>query len=226
MKKYEYIKDGGLKYPVEYNDIWTINNSILSCTDIDTGKAFEFFKKHNFSDVAYVDPPWGQGNANTFRGKAGLEQTANFSILLKNIINILKNVRKDVFIEMGRNWNDELKSYIREAGGKIINEYNITYYKKKPCILNHCTFSGKYSLMPDLNGLDDDDTPFIAIEKSTKENDVVLDCCTGRGLTFVASVKNNRRFLGTELSPNRASVSLRKIKDITGQEPVKIKNNS
>ena len=87
---------------------------------------------------------------------------------------------------------------------------------------NHCTFSDKYSIIPDLNGLDDEETPFIAIKESTKDGDIVLDCCTGRGLTFVASVKNNRKFIGTELSPNRVSVSLRKIKDITGQEPTKM----
>ena len=222
MKINEFKGDGGLVFPVKPKDIWESNGSKLACLDIDNGDAFNFFKKYNFSDVAYVDPPWGQALANQFRGKAGYEQNANFNIFLGNMINILRNVRRDVFIEMGKKWVDNLHEFIHLAEGKIIKTYEITYYKIKLATLTHCTFSGSYTDTSDYTGIDDEDLPFIAIRECTNANDTVLDCCTGRGLSFVASVKNHRKFIGTELSQYRASVSLRKIRDITGKNPTKM----
>lgn len=38
------------------------------------------------------------------------------------------------------------------------------------------------------------------IKKHSKENDIVLDCFLGSGTTYIASLLQNRRFIGTELS--------------------------
>lgn len=45
----------------------------------------------------------------------------------------------------------------------------------------------------------------------SNENDVVLDCFMGSGSTGVAAVKNNRKFIGSELSPEYFEICKKRI---------------
>ena len=58
------------------------------------------------------------------------------------------------------------------------------------------------------------------ILKHSNEDDTVLDCFAGSGTTGVAAIKNNRKFIGCEISPEYYSQSLERLrKNLT-----KIKN--
>ena len=45
----------------------------------------------------------------------------------------------------------------------------------------------------------------------SNENDAVLDCFMGSGSTGVAAVKNNRKFIGSELSPEYFEICKKRI---------------
>lgn len=47
---------------------------------------------------------------------------------------------------------------------------------------------------------------------STKEKDVVMDCFMGSGTTGVACKRNNRRFIGFEISENYFEIAKERIK--------------
>ena len=53
------------------------------------------------------------------------------------------------------------------------------------------------------------------ILKHSNEGDTVLDCFAGSGTTGVAAIKNNRKFIGCEISPEYYSQSLERLKNLT-----------
>lgn len=52
------------------------------------------------------------------------------------------------------------------------------------------------------------------IRKHSKENDVVLDCFSGSGTTAVASILENRNFIGCELDKAYYNKSMKRIEEI------------
>ena len=47
---------------------------------------------------------------------------------------------------------------------------------------------------------------------NTNENDIVLDTCMGSGTTAVACIKNNRNYIGFELSKEYCDIANERIK--------------
>ena len=62
-----------------------------------------------------------------------------------------------------------------------------------------------------LTGMDDDFTPRAAMEAATQPGAVIMDFCTGRGLTAVTAQHLGRIAWGTELNPRRLAVTLDKL---------------
>lgn len=56
------------------------------------------------------------------------------------------------------------------------------------------------------------------IEKSSKENDLVLDCFSGSGTTAIACHNTNRRFIGSELDMGYYQTSVIRIKNSLTQQ--------
>ena len=56
------------------------------------------------------------------------------------------------------------------------------------------------------------------IEKSTKENDLVLDCFSGSGTTAVACHNTKRRFIGCEIEKTHYETSIKRITNHVGQQ--------
>lgn len=55
------------------------------------------------------------------------------------------------------------------------------------------------------------DIPIKAIKILTYKNDIVLDCFSGSGTTALAAKKLNRRYIGFEISPNYAQISIERL---------------
>ena len=54
------------------------------------------------------------------------------------------------------------------------------------------------------------------IRNSSKENDVVLDCFIGSGTTAVASILENRKYIGFEISKKYYDIALKRISEVNG----------
>lgn len=204
--------DAGDKWQVKPGDIWEAGPAILACGDLQRGAATELFKNVKI-DLFYSDPPWDPGNAKSFRTKAGLNEPGvkvNFPDLLIKVVEIARQSSGDTYLEMGKKNAELLEELVKFGGGRMINRWDITYYKKNPMVLFQFVFEGavQRGFTGSASGMDDGDTPMWAIARSTSPGDLVADTCTGRGLTMRSAVEQGRRFIGTELNPRRLAVAI------------------
>lgn len=51
------------------------------------------------------------------------------------------------------------------------------------------------------------------IKTYTKEDEIVLDCCMGSGTTGVASIRNNRKFIGIEKDENYFNIAKKRVEN-------------
>lgn len=58
----------------------------------------------------------------------------------------------------------------------------------------------------------------VLVKQSTKENELVLDSFMGSGTTAIASIKNNRCWIGSEKSESNFKKAIKRIKDETGMK--------
>ena len=139
------------------------------------------------------------GNAKSFRTKAGVpDPSLDFREFMKSI-GYWKNCKGYVVYEMGAKWNKEVQDMIGEAGGTVLNEWPIYYFRRgttwKALHLVRCTWNEDLANKgpeypkhePPVDeageGLNDDKTPLWAIENFSQKGDVVADYCTGKGCT-------------------------------------------
>lgn len=210
-----YAKHGGLNYECEPGSVWRVKPvatlTIGNLTDL---------PPLPHAALAYCDPPWNQGNRNSFQTKAGLDHAGDpFEDFLSDLLLSIRDA--DTWaIEMGKQQYATLDQLVA-ARRRVPSEFDITYYHRHPAKLLIAPRSGDEQ-RGNPTGLDDDDTPAFAITMWTKAGDLVVDPVAGRGLTAVTAVKLGRHFAGYELSPHRASVALTKLAALTGQTPERI----
>jgi hypothetical protein len=210
--RWTYVKDGGLNYPVAPGDVWRAGDHILACGDLEAGQGRALLKLAGREpDLIYTDPPWGAGNAASFRTKAGVPRRVDFPAFLTHLVQLTSAARRDVFMEMGFAQVHLLSAIIVRLGGQLVREWTVTYYRRHPSKLVHFRWYGEGDDPPDLNGMDDDDTPRAALQACLRPGDLVMDPCTGRGLTAATVAALGARFIGLELSPHRLSCTLTKL---------------
>lgn len=200
--------DAGDRWAVQVGDIWEAGPALLGCGDLQKGAGLELFTGRSI-DLFYADPPWDPGNARSFRTKAGLPSGAvDFPDLLTRVVEVAKLTTGDVYLEMGKRYADKLAELVASKGGVQVGRWSITYYRKNPMVLFQFDFGKgeRGTLISSAEGMDDENTPTWAIERSTEPGDTVADCCTGRGLTCRSAVQAGRKFIGTELNPRRLAV--------------------
>jgi hypothetical protein len=210
--RWTYDGSGGTRYPVEPGQVWQAGRHRLICGDLQTGAAFDLMTRFK-PDLVYTDPPWNAGNAASFRTKAQMPGKVDFPAFLHHLVVAINCVRRYAFIEMGRQNAELLERMIVFSGGTVLARWPITYYRHNPCELFCASWTGQPRPECDLKGLDDDVTPFYALEAVRKPGDLVFDPCTGRGLTARTAEKLGLTFLGLELSPWRMSAALSSLAD-------------
>lgn len=215
-----YAKDGGTLYPVEPGDTWVVGTvARLTVGDLQELPVMPPAR------LAYIDPPWGTGPRNSYQTKAGRPHAETpWHVFLSHVMRVTSAAEVRC-VEMG---NRDTPSVIAAMGGTragsptgTVTRYAITRDGGYPCAL----LCSQPHTTEDPTGLDDavgDVTPRWAIREYTRPGDTVLDCCTGRGLTAVETVTAGRSFHGYELSQWRASVTLRKLGELTGYTPRKV----
>jgi hypothetical protein len=232
--KWTYASDGGEKYPVSYGQLWTVNGHLYHCQDLEA-------EKSDWTDdvarlrpkLVYTDPPWGAGNARTFRTKAGVDgalgRAVNTINLHKKILEPFAALKILAYVETGLREEHELKRVAAELGGVCVGRWDITYYQTKPCVLFAFDFGEtKPYTLPNLNGMDDDDTPLAVFkhhlaEGFLREGNLIADPCAGRGLTAASANRVGLQALTNELHPNRISCAMWKINKATNAQPQRIR---
>lgn len=222
----------GERWPVQLGEWWAAGRHTIYCGDIETEDGFAAVTRipsANGTDkespmLYYIDPPYTPALASGYRTKAGRPRKVNFDGLLTRILMATQSVHRTgtVLMEMGASTQPRFVRLALGMGARVVREWPITYYKKHGCFLNLIQWPhqwGRKLAYLDFSGMDDEETPELAIQAFTLPNDLVVDTCTGRGLTAVMAERYQRRFVGLELSPYRLSVALCKLAD-EGATPV------
>jgi DNA methylase len=212
-----YEGHGGLNYPCQPGETWSVTDRAI----LTIGNLVEL-PPLPAAALAYADPPWNQGNRNSFQTKAHLEHAETpFPVFLDAVLECIQAARCWA-IEMGKQ-NAHILDQLITQRHRIPSEFDVTYYRRHPSklFIAPAPRLGDQQL-GDPTGLDDDDTPLWAITAWTEPNELVVDPVTGRGLTAVTALEMHRRFHGYELSPYRSSVTLTRLAALTGATPERI----
>ena len=143
-------------------------------------------------------------------------------------INIMKNYynKKDVFKLIGE-YNEKIcEIFIWEktnplpaSGFSITNSYEMILVfgekisSNKTYTKNHLSTS--VAKMPiEHKAVMNPKVADFFIKNFTKENDLIYDCFSGLGTTAIACIKNNRKYIGSEIVKQYADISINKIKEL------------
>jgi hypothetical protein len=194
--------DSWERYPIDKGEVWTHAESGSKVAVHDIRDPLPAFMRG--VDLVYVDPPWSQGNANSFVTKAGLSSYVDgFEGFLDTLFARIAEIGPGVcYVEMGAQhaWDALARIGERFPARQM---WPITYYRKHPCYLIR---GGSHPTGIDFTGLDDERTPTAAILADTPRS--VADLCTGRGLTLLAAHAAGCRFAGTDLNRRRLAVAI------------------
>jgi len=215
MTDWHYASTGGLNYPVQPGEVWRADHHMIACGDLERGDGLRLLQRFGRApDLIYSDPPWNNGNCAAFRTKAGTPRKVDFNDFLTALLTVTRQARRDVFLEMGVVNTPVLIHLAKLHGGELIEQWPITYYRRHPCSLIQFRWFGRGTWVRGLAGMDDEDTPVAVLQACMQAGDVIMDPCTGRGLTAatVASAgAGDRTFIGLELSPWRMSCTLTRL---------------
>lgn len=198
------------RYPIKAGEVWGNENLLVQVYDLREGCLPDFMEK---ADCVFVDPPWNQGNVNSFITKAGRnDYVQSYFCFADALLKALREINPEVlYLEMGKEflwfWHLELFKMFSN-----VTFYNSTYYHKKDClcyVIRASNRKPRNDLRPKLDGMDEED-----IIKWVCENErfnVIADPCMGRGLVGKYALAAGRKCVGTELNPKRLACLLEAV---------------
>lgn len=198
------------------NEIQNIGIHRLLCGDITQG-AVQRLMGDERADVVYSDPPWGPGNQKYWhtqnaRGSAPLTDWPGF---LRAFCRSIADVRKPeapVFVEMGTRWVADLDAAMAEAGLAFRARWIITYGPKNKPLPNVLNLYGPAHVNFEMPSPPHGEPVTRAVISGAmnqlwslgrRTNRIVLDPCTGLGMTARITDTHGDLFRGTELNPAR-----------------------
>lgn len=180
----------------------------LLCGDITQGAAARMLRG-DAADVVYSDPPWGPGNQrywHTMNARGSVPRTSWPSFLAAFCGVCAAHRRPDapVFVEMGLRWVDELDAAMRSVGLEPRRRWRILYGPKRKPLPNVLSLFGPRDVevtMPDPpHG---EPVTRAALAAVVRPGSIVLDPCTGLGMTARLTHALGGAFRGTELNAAR-----------------------
>ena len=186
------------------------NDSRVQVCDWKTGIMPSFMRD---ADTLFVDPPWNNGNRNSFQTKADLPPVDDdfFQFTAALFSRIEQIFPSHLFLEMGK---ENLDIYLQGCKKlyRHVTFYNSIYYKKQSnkCYVIHATNDFKTRRYKEL-----EDMPQSLIVRWLCEHhrfDCIGDLCMGRGLVGREAYRVGKSFVGTELNPKRLAVLVEWIK--------------
>lgn len=225
MTKWDY-GDEGRAFPVAVGQTWKCGEHLFHCSDLMASTTFDDLLVANPPDLLYSDPPWGQSLANSFRTKAGLEKAEyRWTNLYERIAAIGHAFEIPIWVECstiehrdGQHVPLTLAAESHPYRGYV----QLVYYRKHPMGLFYAGAEPANDVLLDsMRGVDDDFTPGIVMA-SYAESGVVIDPCSGRGVTSRQAQEKGWRSVNNELNPNRVSAALTRMAKMIDAEPERV----
>lgn len=193
--------DSWERHPIAPGEIWSDGKgSAVSVHDLRAGAPAFMIGV----ELIYTDPPWTQGNVNSFVTKAGLDsRVSSFAEFMDPLFAAVAEIRPQVcFLEVGQKHMEDFRVRLGSLFPSV-QVWPITYYRKNSCYLLR---GGMSQSAKDYTGMDDERTPAEAI--SAERPASVGDICMGRGLTMLSAHRAGARFVGAELNQRRLAVAI------------------
>lgn len=193
----------------------------------------------DFVDIVFTSPPYNRKrndkylyfNDSKLNYYEFLKRFINEAIRVSKgnvYVNIMKNYynKKDVFKLIGEYSKEICEIFIWEktnplpaSGFAITNAYEMILVfgakinSNKTYTKNHLSTS--VAKMPNEHkAVMNPKVADFFIKNFTKENDLIYDCFSGLGTTAIACIKNNRKYIGSEIIKQYADISINKIKEL------------
>ena len=185
----------------------------MLCGDITEG-AVDVLMGDERAHVIYSDPPWGPGNQrywHTMRERGAVPRTPwpDFLAAFCRACAKYRTSNTPVFVEMGLRWVDELDASMRAVGLPPQRRWAITYGPKKSALPNVLSLFGHSSIEIDLPSPPHGEPVTRAILGAVvRPGDIVLDPCTGLGMTSRITHALGGYYRGTEMNAKRLAKTI------------------
>lgn len=183
----------------------TIGNHRLLCGDITDG-AVQALMGAERADVVYSDPPWGPGNQRYWHTHNGTNPRTDWLAFLDCFAGAVADHRKPdapVLVEMGLRWIGDLDAAMAAVGLPFRRRWRIFYGPKSKPLPNALCLYGPRDLDLEVEGLRGEPITRAALAAAVSPGDVVLDPCTGLGMTARVTHAIGGRFRGSEMNAAR-----------------------
>lgn len=191
--------------------ITTIGTHRLLCGDLTAGAVAQLMGEER-ADLIYSDPPWGPGNQRYWHTHNGTVPRTSWDAFLAAFCAACAAHRKPrapVFVEMGLHWLADLDVAMAAVGLPLRRRWDTTYGPKSAPLPNGLSLYGPRDVPVNLGG----DTHGPPVTRAVlqavlvRPRMVVLDPCTGKGMTARNTHLLGGRFRGCELNPRRLAVT-------------------
>lgn len=180
----------------------------LLCGDITDGAVVRLMGDER-ADVIYSDPPWGPGNQQYWHtmNVRGSAPRTSWDAFLEAFCAACSAHRKPdapVFVEMGLRWVHQLDAAMEAVGLPRQRRWRIFYGPKKRALPNMLTLYGLRDVPIDLPDPPHGEPVTRAVLAAiVGPGMIVLDPCTGLGMTARITHALGGSFRGCELNPIR-----------------------
>lgn len=204
------IKD----FPIDVGDVYRLpDGSALSLFDIVTGGSLpDYFKG---ADCIFIDPPGNTGCVKSYYKKAGIDcPVQNFTDLAEVIKRRIAEINPErIFVEAFAQ-NQKYLLNIVQTLFPCVKVYNATYYHKPDC---KCTIIQGTQEEEDygFEGMDEWDVVY-KLCRDVKFN-CIADFFMGQGLVAEAAFTAGKKFVGSDMNPNRLAVGISIVDKIGGK---------
>ena len=177
----------------------------LLCGDLTAGAVASLMGDEK-ADVSYTDPPWGPGLLTSFATMAKITPRLPWRGFVDELARILVAATKPggpIFVEMGTRWEKDVLSSFGLLGFPLRRRWEVTYGPNKaprPSLLLLFGADVDVTLPTPPHG---EPVTRAALAAVVREGSVVLDPCTGHGMTARVTHSLGGCFRGVELNPER-----------------------
>ena len=235
------VKDEESK--AKLGDIYQLGNHRLMCGDSTKAEAIERLMDGAKADMVFCDAPYGYKYESNYQDKYKMLQ--NDDKILDFIPAIWGTMKDNCPVYEFCGWQS-LKQWLEYFENTSLDLKNVIIWKKNNWSMGDLkgAYAGQYEVIlylnkgrVELNGSRDTDIwefdreppkmhPTMkpieliayALKKSSKKDDVVLDCFGGSGSTLIACEQLNRKCYMMELDPHYMDVIIQRWENFTGQK--------